>query len=293
VIRDGASMSKGPANRFRSFAVMSILVLTVTASMAAQIDPLETSLINIAAASEHAVLGVWYAKESDPGRFATVVGSAFLINADGYFVTAADVLQPYQPISALTLMMKQRDADSASAVHFDVVESDFQHDLALCRVRPFVARKLDPANSKQTTLPISTLDVSSETLQPGEFVAIAGFPLDSWDAAIRFGNVAATRTVNPNMASQGGLIQISASGNAGDIGGPVISLRTGKVVGVIVETFGVPALVPGTSHLEQFPMALQNPGIILATPASRIRDLLLRNHITSQEHKPEENLGID
>jgi hypothetical protein len=70
-------------------------------------------------------------------------------------------------------------------------------------------------------------------------------------------------------------------------------LRTGKVVGVIVETLGAPALVSGASHVEQFPTMLQNPGIMLATPASRIRDLLLRNHVTSQQHKPEENLGID
>jgi hypothetical protein len=61
-------------------------------------------------------------------------------------------------------------------------------------------------NPKQTTFPISTLDVSSETLQTGQFVAIVGFPLHSWDAAMQFGNIAATQTVNPNVASMAGLI---------------------------------------------------------------------------------------
>jgi len=279
-------------NAFR-LAVMTVWVLGAVASIAAQMDPLESALIETAADSEHAVLGVWYGKESDAAHFANVVGSAFLINADGYFVTAAHVLQPYQPVSVLTVMFKQRGTDRASGVHFDVVESDLQHDLALCKASPFMARKPDRTNPKQTTFPISTLDVSSETLQTGQFVAIVGFPLHSWDAAVQFGNIAAIQTVNPNVASMAGLIEISASGNAGDSGGPVISLRTGKVVGVIVETLGAPTLVPGTSHVEQFPTMLQNPGIMLATPASRIRDLLLRNHVASQQHKPEENLGID
>jgi S1-C subfamily serine protease len=234
-----------------------------------------------------------YAKESDATHFANVVGSAFLINADGYFVTAAHVLRPYPRISVLTVAIKQRGTDVASGVHFAVVDTDSQHDLALCKASPFIVQKPDRANLKQAMFPIATLDVSSETLQTGQFVAIVGFPLHSWDPSVQLGNIAATQTVNPNVASMGGLIQISAPGNAGDSGGPVISLRTGKVVGVIVETFGVPALVPETSHLEHFPTVLQNPGILLATPASRIRDLLLRNHVASQGHKPEENLGID
>jgi S1-C subfamily serine protease len=287
------SMSKSGKNGFRNLAVISVLALSAVASIAAQTDPLESALIKTAVDSEHAVLGVWYQRESDPAHFATMVGSAFLINADGYFVTAGHVVQPYQPSSALTVMIKQRGTDSASGIHFDVVESDPQHDVALCRASPFIVRKPDSANPKQTMFPISTLDVSSETLQTGEFVAIVGFPLISWDAAVRFGNIAATRTANPQVASMGGLMQISASGNAGDVGGPVISLRTGKVVGMIVETLGAPALVPETSRLEQFPTVLQKPGIILAMPASRIRDLLVRTHVTSQEHKPEENLGID
>ena len=283
-------MSTNREHGFRNLAFVGVLVLGIAASIAAQAGPLESALIKTAANSERAVLSV--AKESDQTHFADVVGSAFLINSDGYFVTAAHVLQPYQPISELTVMIKQRDKDSASGVHFDVVESDSQDDLALCRVRPFVARKLDPENPKQTRYPISTLDVSAESLQTGEFVAIVGFPLNSWDAAVQFGNISATRTVNPNVNSMAGLIEISVSASGGETGGPVISLRTGKVVGVIVETLAVPALVPRISRVEQFPTMLQTSGIVLAVPASRIRDLLERNHVTSQEHKPGENLGI-
>jgi hypothetical protein len=283
-------MSKNRENGFRNLVFISILVLSIAASLAAQTDPTESALIKTAADSEHAVLSV--AKESDQAHFADVVGSAFLINTDGYFVTAAHVLQPYQPVSTLTVMIKQRDTDAASGVHFDVVDSDPQHDLALCRVHPFIARKPGPENPKQTMSPISTLDVSSETLQTGEFVAIVGFPLNSWDAAVQLGNISATWAVNPNVDSMGGLIEISVSGSEGDNGGPVISLRTGKVIGVIVDVMGKPALVSRPSHLGQFPTMLQNSGIVLATPASRIRDLLVRNHVTSHEHKPEENLGI-
>jgi S1-C subfamily serine protease len=220
-----------------------------------------------------------------------VVGSGFLVNTDGYYVTAAHVLQLYKPNSAqLTVIVKQRRFGGGSGFWFDVVERDEQHDLALCKLKGFVTRKPDKKNPKRTIFPISSLDVSSEILQQGQFIAIVGFPLGSWNSAVQFGTVAATETVNPNLpgvpAGRRELIQISASGNQGNSGGPVISLRTGKVIGVIDQA------IPAPLWSNQPVPVMQNSGIMLAVPASWVSALLDRNHVKAEEHRPEENIGI-
>jgi S1-C subfamily serine protease len=179
--------------------------------------------------------------------------------------------------------MKQRDGNGIGA-RFDVVEKDKAHDLALCKIKDVTAKKSDL--DKPTDHPITALDVSSETIQQGQFIAIEGFPLGSWNPTLQLGTIAATETVNPNEsegvpAGQKELIQVSVSGNMGNSGSPVISLRTGKV---IVQA------VPSPLWSAQAVPIKQNSGIMLAVPALWIHDLLTRNHVSSLEHKAKERL---
>ncbi len=254
-------------------------------------DGLEATLIRTATDSEHAVIAVMYWGEDgnrpDPTR-SGVVGSAFLINSDGYFVTAAHVLEHYKPNSAqVTVIIKQRDKNGAG-MWFDVLERDEQHDLALCKIKNFSVK--ESKSAKSTDHPIATLNVSSETTEQGQFIAIVGFPLGSWNPTIQMGTIAATETVNPNIqgvpAGRRELLQVSASGNRGNSGGPVISLRTGRVIGVIVQA------IPSPLWSAQPVPVMQNSGIMLAVPASWVRDLLTRNHVKSGEHKTKEKLVL-
>lgn len=172
---------------------------------------------------------------------------------------------------------------------FHVVEKDERHDLALCKIENFSVKKARAL--KPTNHPIATLAISSETVQQGQLVVVSGFPLGSWNPAVQLGSIAATETVNPAPwmrvpAGQRELLQVSVGANKGNSGGPVISLRTGKVIGVIIQLVPAPVLSPGPV------MAMQNSGIMLAVPASWIRDLLARHHVTSVEHKPKEKLGL-
>jgi S1-C subfamily serine protease len=84
-----------------------------------------------------------------------------------------------------------------------------------------------------------SVQVSDAQPVTGEFVALAGFHLGSWNPTIQFGTVAAVRTISPNAgrvpAGQCDLLQISASGNKGNSDSPVIDLDTEKVIGVIVQ----------------------------------------------------------
>jgi S1-C subfamily serine protease len=208
-----------------------------------------------------------------------VVGTAFLVTPDGYFVTAAHVLQEYRPKSGqMTVGLRQRSGDIVGA-WFDLIEKDEPHDLALCKI-PTPLKLVENKDNPGTEKPVASLRVSDTESVTGEFIAIAGFPLGSWNPAIQFGTVAATSTTNPNVgrvpAGQRALLQISASGNKGNSGSPVVRLDTGEVMGVIVQAEPAPLFSP----VEGVPLA-QSSGIMLAVPGSWVRDLLKRHNVQS------------
>ncbi len=262
------------------------LIFILAACGASSAQNVEKQLKRTAHDAEFAVLPVWY---NDPVNIANsgVVGTAFLVASDGYFVTAAHVLEQYKPKSAqLTVSIRQRSGDMCG-LWFDVVEKDEAHDLALCkttvRLPKFTSRKDNPG----TEQPTATLHFSSSPPVIGQFIAIAGFPLGSWNPAIQFGTIAAIRTTNPNAgrvpAGQRELLQVSASGNKGNSGSPVIDLDTGDVIGVIVQAQPAPLF----SSLQGIPLA-QSSGIMLAVPASWVIDLLGRHGVESVAQRPPE-----
>ncbi len=137
-----------------------------------------------------------------------------------------------------------------------------------------------------TPTPFASINVAKAPAVTGQFVVLAGFPLGSWNPAIQLGTIAATETVSPNAgrvpAGQRELLQISVSGNKGNSGSPVVSLRTGDVVGVVIQE--IPA--PLYSNIESPLPFGQSSGIMLAAPASWIQELLKKHNVTSAMHPP-------
>jgi serine protease Do len=244
----------------------------------------ERQLKQIAYDVDFAVLSVWYNQPGDQVNM-QVAGTGFLVTPEGYFVTAAHVLQEYKPKSGqMTVGLRQRSGDIGGA-WFDLIEKDEAHDLALCKIIGPLGEFAENKNNPGTEKPVASLRVSTAEPITGEFIAIAGFPLGSWSPAIQFGTVAATRTVNPNAgrvpAGQRDLLQISASGNKGNSGSPVIQLDTGEVIGVIVQAEPAPLF----TAVQGVPLA-QSSGIMLAVPGSWVRDLLKRNNVESVAQPP-------
>jgi S1-C subfamily serine protease len=213
-----------------------------------------------------------------------VAGTGFLVNLDGYFVTAAHVLQQYDKVdrARMTVGITQRSGDT-DGMWFDVIEKDEAHDLALCKtVLPL--RKFDAHNKNPgVEQPLASLHVSTVPPVVGDFVVIAGFPLGSWSVAVQLGTVAALRTTNPNAgrvpAGQRELIQVSVSGNKGNSGSPVVELDSGEVVGVIVQAQPAPLFISDSP-------LVQSSGIMLAVPGTWVADLLKRNHVESENVPP-------
>jgi hypothetical protein len=84
--------------RLRPFILSCSILFRISCS-AAQTNNIEANLIRTATDSDYAVLSVMYwgqdGQRPDP-EHSGVVGSSFLVNTHGYFVTAAHVLEQYK-----------------------------------------------------------------------------------------------------------------------------------------------------------------------------------------------------
>lgn len=120
----------------------------------------------------------------------------------------------------------------------------------------------------------------------GLFVLVSGFPLGSWTPAIQFGLLSAIETRYPEAPiarlpkDTFELLQISVSANHGNSGGPVIDLRSGRVVGVILSIVPAPLAIDGQQIWND--RSYDMSGIMLAAPAKWINALLLRHGLKSE-----------
>jgi len=230
-----------------------------------------------------------------------VVGTGFLVNQQGYFITAAHVAQADHvgpddhPIPCkVKAVLRQRDGSGFSQ-QFDVVELDKDHDLALCRILGFQVgeekhfnKLMNNAIPETSQHPFSSLALKADAPKIGELVLVSGFPLGSYTSVLQLGILSATRNVFsglPRTPKDGGaLLQIAVSGNHGDSGAPVVDVDSGRVLGVILQVVPAPLAVGG---MLRFDMGdFQNSGIMLAAPASWVGAILVRHGLNSEAIQP-------
>jgi S1-C subfamily serine protease len=272
---------------------------------------IQDEVLHLTPTASYAVLPVTaWIDTSVPGQAgmvgAAVIGTAFVVNNQGYFVTAAHVASTTELGSGtnkvkvrLTVGLRQRKA-GISDIAFEVVELDEAHDLALCHLQisrgmtfaeTGVEKLVHPEQSGSLTAsdisqPFASLAVAQGKLRAGRFVLISGFPLGSWVPAIQLGMLSATSTLYPNAPiarlpkDTGELLQVSVSGNHGDSGGPVIDLYTGEVVGVILSIVPAPLALGGQQLWSDRDFDMS--GIMLAAPAKWIKQLLTKHGAKSE-----------
>jgi len=227
-----------------------------------------------------------------------VVGTGFLIDRQGDFITAGHVIDSLNDLknnpkitnARLTVAIRQRDGNSG-AREFTITGRDYDHDLVLCHLPGVAAVTPDkshvPKNISATARqPFASLSISPGEPKTGEFVLVSGFPLGSWTPTVQFGMVAATRVLYPSgitspaiRKDRGDLLQISVDANHGNSGGPVIDLGSGTVIGVLDQLVPAPLQI-GQQVLN--PSTFSASGIMLAVPAKWVEALLEKNHIKSQ-----------
>jgi S1-C subfamily serine protease len=254
------------------------------------------SLVQVAADDSSAILQIvyWGPDGHDPSAF-NVDGTGFLIGREGYFITAAHVLERYKASTGqLSVTVHQRDK-SGSGHWFNVIEKDSDHDLALCKLIGFNPRKepIGGTRPMSSYVPITSLLVSARPAKSGEMIAIIGYPLGSFASPIiQMGNIAATDAMLeavPNFpAGRHDLLIVSAAGNHGDSGCPVISLETGEVLGMIIEYVPAPLLsITDGKARQDIP---QQSGLMVSVPAQWMLQILARHNIANIPLKPLEHL---
>jgi serine protease Do len=138
-------------------------------------------------------------------------GSGFVVRSSGLFVTNHHVIDGAQEIA-----VKLNNNDKV--IYADLIKTDPQKDIALLQLRDAVS------------YPVLQLE---ENFAPnlGDDVIVLGYPLGiklGLEITVSTGIISSTRAL-PEV----NLIQTNAAINHGNSGGPMISRRSGKVIGIV------------------------------------------------------------
>ena len=142
------------------------------------------------------------------------IGSGFIINEEGYILTNYHVIQGAQEIS-VTL---SNDVTTTA----QVVNYDENQDVAMIKI-----------TDESVEIPATVELGDSDALQPGEEVIAIGTPLSTeLSSTVTKGIISAT---SRSVAVESGVTdvpyRITARGNAGNSGGPLVNTK-GEVVGI-------------------------------------------------------------
>ncbi len=160
-----------------------------------------------------AIRGVSKSAKSDSPTRENVRGSGFIINPEGYILTAHHVTDGATEIE---ILLQDRRRLSAK-----MIAAEPQVDLALLKING-------------SDLPILTLGDSS-SLKVGQLVASASYPFGR-DSSLSLG-IVSRKGRSENALAGFDFIQTDAVASAGSSGGPLVNIR-GEVVGMITMASG-------------------------------------------------------
>lgn len=190
--------------------------------------------------SIYAVLIEWAAPPDGTPKV-QAVGTAFAISSEGHFMTAEHVVnqvgQPLTTQDKILLAQMQPDGLTASiSGPYSILTSSKTHDYALLH-QPTAQGRVQ-----------QYLDLDSGSRFEGEDVAICGYPM----ASSRINPENKTVTIELNIRVAAGIIssqKLEHTGRKllevdfpilpGNSGGPLVSLKTGKVLGLAIATMAV------------------------------------------------------
>lgn len=138
-------------------------------------------------------------------------GSGFIINAEGYVLTAYHVVNEAKEIE-IRLANRER-------LRGEIVAADAQVDFAIIKIN---------GEQQFPTIPLSDSDV----LSVGELVGSLGHPF-GLESSLHMG-IVSRRGKHQNASAAFDHIQVDAPANSGESGGPLVNMK-GHVVGMLTQ----------------------------------------------------------
>jgi serine protease Do len=183
------------------------------------------------------------------------LGSAFALREDGYLATAAELVKDRDEVLVSpaedTLGFQVVSREKLRCFEAKVTARDPRHNVALLKL----------TDSAGLRLPLDMIG-ETETLHPGAGIMHLGFPFGrhgSIALMARTGHLA-SKILNPEGVRQ---LVVEGSMYSGSAGGPVIEVKSGRIVGVLSSQL---ALLPREGETERklvLPMATD---LTLAAP---------------------------
>jgi S1-C subfamily serine protease len=178
------------------------------------------------------------------------VGTGFFVNTDGLVLTARHVIYPVgeaHPPDRIRAEVRiptfqyGKAAIAASWVDFpsSVVATDNAHDLALLKPTqgtPFPEIGMIRTPTQHVTVKPLVGKLASQILRDGEPIFTSGYPLDLPILITTSGFIASSDPMTYDFAAQS-LLDIywaDMQVNPGNSGGPLFSLESGKVIGMVL-----------------------------------------------------------
>lgn len=154
-------------------------------------------------------------------------GTGFFIDADGYLVTNAHVVDEAETVWIYMPSLGKK------VIFADVVSFCPERDLALLRIKDDDFKELKKQVGEIIPLPLGDSDIIRRT----EEVLVLGYPLGHQTMKSSTGVISGRETYGSYS-----LIQITAPVNPGNSGGPLINAQ-GEVIGITIAT------VPGAQNI--------------------------------------------
>lgn len=229
-----------------------------------------TFLIHVDVAGPSAKPRVGPASMAKPGsldRMQHGTGTGFLVTSHGHLLTNAHVLSPdnhtiHEATDGLDMTVKRKITVQDSRGHkysADVVGYDSLSDLAVLKITREISELSDHAPHKFVPLPFaplpSTNDIEEdEEIEPGTQVCTIGNPKGlaySITSGI-LGSYPRPSAVLGKTDPGIDFLQTDAQVRRGNSGGPLLSLRTGHVLGVTTTSYDPVAASAGGNDLATF-----------------------------------------
>ena len=204
------------------------------------------------------------AKKFNWNRASRPIGSGFIVNSEGYVITANHVINGGQQMLSqigkaefkgmevgVPFQESENSSGNFQGFSYQIIGQDIQNDLAILKLQP------NPFEMKKTGItgvPLNIAPVVLDTKAPkdGTAIAISGYPFGQPILFTNSGAIAAAQAKMPVDGKDYDYLHVAdLVAHPGNSGGPAYEIESGRVIGVcFARGSGFALLIPAHHVVE-------------------------------------------